>query len=108
MRRAGAGEDDWLIGLHYWSDSSILVWPCRRKPFSYNSSEFYFELCADHVREPTLVAFHDLAEWQAATFEYRFPAWQMKHVAESARRMSSAVRRVQVLSPTTVLEVAAK
>lgn len=108
LRRVGASDDEWFVGLHHWSDSSVLVWPCRRRAFLLNSEEHFFELLCDGVREPTLVAFYELAEWHAATFEYRSPAWQMKHLHQSACTMPSAIRRVEVLAPTTVLEVAAR
>jgi hypothetical protein len=107
LRRDVPGGEQWLLALHHWGDSAALVWPCKRVAFPHHPGSFYYDVDTTLI-EPQLICICQLTDWKATTFEFKSPCWQWFHMRESARVLPAAVRRVEVLPPGPLQEIAAK
>ena len=95
------GDRKWVLPLHRWSTSSVVVWPMIEKPF-LDTPYVYFDVDRT-VATPKLVAALSLVDWEGVFFERRPPLWQRQNAGAAAATLPSAARRVQASAEAVLL-----
>ena len=106
IRRVKPEVGQWMIPLHHWSTSAVLVVPCERLEMPGSDGKFWFQL-KDVPRVPELVVMCDLADWECSAFSFRSPCWQQVETHAVAAVLPPMIRRVESISPRKIQEVAA-
>ena len=100
----------WYLPLRAEAGSACTMWPMRleRAPVDGKSDVFSFKT---GVAEPVLMPVWDHSEWQACSFAFRCPAWQVKHGDQIGARSKYDPNSIKIFraSPTyPLLQAAAR
>lgn len=76
LRRGSGGSEQWFA-LHHWSDSAVLVWPALAILLPDSTDICYVPDLRVHA--PCLLPVVELSTWEALSFQWRSPAWQLHH-----------------------------
>ena len=100
------GDRKWVLPLHRWSTSSVLMWPMIEKSF-HDIPYVYFDIDRT-IGTPKYGTALSLADWEGVFFEWRSPLWQRQNAGAAAATLPSAARRVQASAePVPLLSLAA-